>query len=110
MATIRWVNAGNTQPLPVIGPEGVQQVVDGFNMAYTQDSQYRHAHHGDTVAPLSGFGMIARPFPQPAEGQLTTVFEHDGVKIEALAVHHDPVKPAVAYRFSYKDRSLLISG
>jgi ribonuclease Z len=110
MATIRWVNAGNTQPLPVIGPEGVQQVVDGFNMAYTQDSHYRHAHHGDTVAPLSGFGMVARPFPQPAADQLITVFEQDGVKIEALAVDHDPVKPAVAYRFTYKDRSLLISG
>jgi ribonuclease Z len=109
-ATIRWVNGGNTQPLPVLGPEGVQQVVDGFNTAYTQDSHYRHAHHGDTVAPLSGFGMMARPFTQPADGQLVAVFEQDDVKIEALAVHHDPVKPAVGYRFTYKDRSLLISG
>ncbi|MEZ5573208.1 MAG: MBL fold metallo-hydrolase [Halioglobus sp.] len=110
MATIRWVNNGNTAPLPVIGPEGVQQVVEGFNTAYTQDSIYRHAHHGDTVAPLSGFGMVARPFPLPAQGQLVTVFDQDDVNIQAFAVDHDPVKPAVGYLFSYKDRTVLISG
>lgn len=110
MATIRWVNANNTQPLPVIGPEGVQQVVDGFVEAYKQDSVYRNSHHGDPVAPLSGFGMVARPFPLPAPGQLATVYEQGDVKIQALTVDHGPVKPAVGYLFTYKDRSLLISG
>jgi ribonuclease Z len=110
MATIRWVSGNNTRPLPVIGPEGVQQVVGGFEIAYKQDSIGRNLHHGDSVAPLSGFGMIARPFPLPPEGQLETVYEEGDLKIQALAVDHDPVKPAVGYRFTYKDRSLLISG
>jgi ribonuclease Z len=110
MATLRWVNGNNTQPLPVIGPEGVQQVVEGFNIAYKQDSMGRNGHHGDKVAPLSGFGMIARPFPVPAEGQLETVYNEGEVKIQALVVDHGPVKPAVGYLFTYKDRSLLISG
>jgi ribonuclease Z len=110
MATIRWVNGNNTQPLPVIGPEGVQKVVDGFTLAYQQDSVGRNAHHGDKVAPPSGFGMVARPFPVPAEGQLADVYDSGGVKIQALVVDHDPVKPAVGYLFTYKDRSLLISG
>jgi ribonuclease Z len=110
MATIRWVNGNNTQPLPVIGPEGVQQVVDGFKLAYTQDSIGRNAHHGDKVAPPSGFGMIAQPFPVPAAGQLETVYSNGDVKIQALLVDHDPVKPAVGYLFTYKDRSVLISG
>lgn len=110
MATIRWVNGNNTQPMPVIGPEGVQKVVDGFTLAYTQDSVGRNAHHGDKVAPPSGFGMVARPFPVPAEGQLADVYDAGGVKIQALVVDHDPVKPAVGYLFTYKDRSLLISG
>jgi ribonuclease Z len=110
MATIRWVNGNNTQPLPVIGPEGVQQVVEGFNIAYKQDTVGRNAHHGDKVAPLSGVGMVARPFPVPAEGQLETVYNEGDVKIQALVVDHGPVKPAVGYLFTYKDRSLLISG
>ncbi|CAA0119091.1 Ribonuclease Z [Halioglobus japonicus] len=110
MATIRWVNAANTKPLPVIGPQGVQKVVNGFNTAYQQDSMGRHDHHGDTVAPLSGFGMIARPFPVPKMGELETIYEQGDVKIQALLVDHGPVKPAVGYLFNYKDRSVLISG
>ena len=30
MATIRWVGAANKTPLPVYGPTGVRQVVEGF--------------------------------------------------------------------------------
>lgn len=110
MATIRWVSAANTVPLPVYGPEGVQEVVDGFNTSYAQDFVYRHDHHGDTVAPLSGAGMEARPFPLPEMGVLATLIDEDDLKIEALAVDHSPIKPAVGYRFTYKDRSLLITG
>ena len=110
MGTIRWAGGDNTAPLPVYGPEGVQQVVDGFNTAYAQDFTYRHAHHGDTVAPLSGAGLKAMPFDKPAMGELALVLEQDGLKVEALAVDHTPVEPAVGYRFSYKGRSLLITG
>lgn len=110
MATLRWVSVGNTEPLPVYGPDGVQKVVKGLNKAYAQDAIYRHEHHGDTVAPLSGKGMVAEPFPLPADGELETVYDQDGVKVQALAVPHDPAKPAVGYLFSYKDRNLLISG
>ena len=110
MGTIRWAGGDNEAPLPVYGPEGVQKVVDGFNTAYAQDFIYRHEHHGDTVAPLSGAGLKAMPFDKPAMGELTTVLEQDGLKIEVLAVDHSPVDPAVGYRFSYKGRSLLITG
>ena len=48
-ATLRWVSVANTRPLPVIGPEGVTQVVAGFNEAYELDAGYRHDHHGDSV-------------------------------------------------------------
>ena len=110
LATIRWVGGANTQPLPVYGPTGVTEVVNGFNAAYEQDVQYRHAHHGDTVAPLSGAGMTAKPFPLPAMGTLATLLDEGDLKIEALAVDHTPIKPAVGYRFTYKGRSLLITG
>lgn len=97
-------------PLPVYGPNGVEQVVNGFNMAYGQDFIYRNAHHGDTVAPLSGAGLAAMPFNKPAMGELAVLIDDSGLKVEALAVEHSPVEPAVGYRFSYKGRSLLITG
>lgn len=110
MATLRWVSIGNTTPLPVYGPTGVEQVVDGFNQVYAQDVVYRYDHHGDTVAPLSGAGMVARAIEKPAIGELATLYDEDDLTIEMLTVDHSPVEQAVGYRFKYKDRSLLISG
>ncbi len=37
MAMGRWVQANNTVPMPVYGPRGVADVVDGFNKAYAHD-------------------------------------------------------------------------
>jgi ribonuclease Z len=110
IGTIRWAAGDNTSPLPVHGPWGVQQVVNGFNLAYSQDFTYRHDHHGDAVAPLSGAGLKARPFAKPAMGELTTVISDGDLTVEALAVDHSPIEPAVGYRFSYKGRSVLITG
>ncbi|GAB5412873.1 MAG: MBL fold metallo-hydrolase [Congregibacter sp.] len=110
LGTLRWAAGDNATPLTVYGPNGVERVVDGFNNAYSQDFTYRHEHHGDLVAPLAAAGLAARPFVPPAIGELATVFEQDDVLVEALAVDHAPVEPAVGYRFSYKGRSLLITG
>ncbi len=110
ISTLRWAGGDNATPLPVYGPNGVERVVDGFNAAYAQDFTYRHEHHGDLVAPMSAAGMQAVPFNKPPMGELTLVYEGEGLKVEMLAVDHSPVEPAVGYRFSYKGRSLLITG
>jgi len=110
LATFRWAAGNGLAPLPVYGPTGVEAVVDGFNRAYSHDFSYRQAHHGDSVAPLSAAGMTAMPFEAPTAEDLLTVFSAEGVTIEALTVDHAPAEPAVGYRFSYKGRSLLISG
>ena len=110
LGTLRWAGGDNSEPLPVYGPAGVEKVVDGFNAAYSQDFVYRNEHHGDMVAPMSGAGLQAMPFSKPALGELAVLVDDGGLKIEALAVDHTPVDPAVGYRFSYKGRSLLITG
>ncbi len=110
LALLRWTNAAHTAPLPVFGPAGVEEVVAGFDGAYRQDDTYRTAHHGPAVAPPSGAGMTARPFPPPEPGAELVVFEGDGVRVTAFRVEHEPVFPAVGYRFDYAGRSALISG
>lgn len=106
----RWVNAAHTTPTPVFGPEGVTDVVDGFNRAYSQDARYRAAHHGDAVAPISGAGGEARRFAAPPEGEGRVVLEAEGLRVTAFTVDHAPVAPAVGYRFDYGGRSVLVSG
>jgi ribonuclease Z len=110
LATLAWVQSGRTEPLAVIGPKGVSKVIDGFNMAYAQDAVYCNDHHGNRVAPSSGHGMTSLSFDLPENGETTTVYEADDLKIEMLAVDHAPVNPAVGYLFTYKGRTALVSG
>ena len=107
----RWVGGSNTGPLDVIGPPGVETVVEGFNRAYSLDDGYRVAHHGAAAVPPSGAGGIARPFSLAAEDDSRAVIvDNGGLRITAFKVNHAPVSPAVGYRFDYKGRSLVISG
>ena len=52
----RWVGGTHTSPLPVHGPNGISDVVNGLNAAYAQDATYRTAHHGPDIAPPTGHG------------------------------------------------------
>lgn len=108
---------GRRTPLEVYGADGVEQVVAGFNAAYALDRGYRHAHHdhGKGLLPLAAGEMQARTIPPfkagdaPA-GRRTVVFERDGLVVTAIEVDHRPVTPALAYRFDYRGRSVVITG
>jgi ribonuclease Z len=105
----RWVSASNQQPVPVHGPEGVQQVVAGFMQAYAQDQHYRVVHHGDAIMPATGFGGRALPFKLGADGRVVILKDGD-LEITAFTVDHGPVHPAIGYVVRYKGRSLVLSG
>lgn len=101
-----WVT-GRSAPLKVYGPTGVAQVVEGVNAAYALDHEYRTAHHGKAIAEPRSAGLAAISF-DAASSQV--VFEQDGLRVTAFSVRHDPVAPAVGYRFDYNGRSVVISG
>lgn len=88
--------------------QGVEQIAEGYNITYAQDHSYRIEHHGTDLIPPSGRGIEAFPFAI-ADGPVV-VREEDGLTITAIRVDHDPVKPAVAYRFDYRGRSIVIGG
>jgi ribonuclease Z len=98
-----WV-AGRPKPMAVFGPPGVSEVVDGLNSAYRQDRTYRVAHHGEELLPPSLGVMEAKPM-EPG-----TTLDMGDLTIKSFLVNHDPVRPAVGYRFDYLGRSLVISG
>jgi ribonuclease Z len=108
MMLLRWTGSSTKSPLPVYGPTGVDAVVSGFNAAYAQDNSYRIAHHGEDIVPPSGAGATAMPFAM--DGDSRVVLEKDGLTVTAFKVDHDPVSPAVGYRFDYKGRSVVVSG
>ncbi|MCB2098910.1 MAG: MBL fold metallo-hydrolase [Parvularculaceae bacterium] len=101
-----WV-AGRPGRLSVLGPTGTERIVNGLNEEFALDHAYRTAHHGKAIAEPRTAGLEATVF---AGDETMTVFDKDGLKITAFPVKHDPVKPAVGYRFEYAGRSVVISG
>ena len=105
-----WV-AGRPGPLAVYGGPGVERLVAGFNEAYALDQVYRTAHHTAAIMPPAAWPMLARPVAMPEGGARTAVLLDDGqLKITAIETDHAPVRPAYAYRFDYKGRSVVITG
>lgn len=103
--------AGRPGPLAVYGPRGVERVVKGYAEAFALDSTYRTAHHGDEVMNPARGEMIAKSFDVDEKDPAgSVVLEENGVVVRAFLVDHDPIKPAVGYRFDYKGRSVAISG
>ncbi len=105
----RWAGGGATSPMPVYGPPGVDEVVKGFNQAYTLDRGYRIAHHGPDIIHPGGFGGEARPFTLDPDVP-TLVLDQDGLTVHAFGVDHHPIEPAVGYIFEYKGRKIVLSG
>ncbi|MDP3737031.1 MAG: MBL fold metallo-hydrolase [Hyphomonadaceae bacterium] len=105
--------AGRHVKLPVYGAKGVENLVKGFNAAYEEDARLRLAHHGAEVIDIKNSPLVARRFGKKFTGKLTAeevILNKDGLKITAFEVDHDPIRPAVGYRFDYKGRSVVVSG
>jgi ribonuclease Z len=105
-----WGGGAATAPLPIHGPQGVEQVVAGFQSAYLIDRGYRIAHHGEKVMPPAGFGALALPFQIGPNGPDVTLIDEPDLKVVAFPVRHEPVEPAVGYLFVYKGRRVVVSG
>ena len=90
--------------MDVYGPEGVELVTQGFEDAYQLDYQYRYEHHGNKIAPkdIAGFNTFTIDLSNPV------IIDEDGLKVTAFKVTHDPVVPALGFRFDYKGRSIVI--
>jgi ribonuclease Z len=110
MGLLRWVGGNHRDPLPLYGPSGLVDVAAGFERAYQFDAKYRVAHHGPAVVPPEGNGFAPHEFEAPALGASLVLIERDGVRVSAFRVQHEPVSPAVGYRFDYGGRSLVVSG
>ena len=100
-----WIQ-GRTSPLKVYGPEGINLVTKGFELAYSADYQYRNEHHGDDMLPMSIAGFIAIQI-------INNKFipnDTPGLEILPFVVDHYPVNSAFGFKISYKDRTVVISG
>ncbi len=102
----RWTG-GAAVPLRVFGPEGTQEMIDGFLMALRRDIGFRLAHHGDK---LHADGIKVEVTEVPATKSPMEFLALGDLRIEAFEVDHFPVVPAFGYRAKYDGRSVVLSG
>ena len=106
---ISWAN-GREKALEIYGPEGVDQVVNGFILAYKFDTGYRIAHHGTEVMVPEAGTPISKTIVIKDANERELFFDRNGVKAYAFEVDHSPVKPAFGYRIAYGGRVVVITG
>lgn len=102
----RWTS-GATKPLQVYGPEGTQEMCDGFLMALRRDVGFRLAHHGDKLA---ADGMKINVTELPVAQTPEAFLDIDGLGFESFEVNHFPVVPAFGYRANFDGRQVVLSG
>lgn len=81
--------------LPVYGPPGSYELVDGLNVALNAQGE---------SARLESWA------PAPEPGAPVIVFEADGLTVVAFTTKEDAHNGRVGYRFDYRGRSLVVAG
>lgn len=104
---------GRDKTLEVFGPEGIKDVVDGYNLAYKYDTSYRIAHHGHNGAdffPPEACVPAAKTVRLAETDGAELFFDRNGLKAYAFRVDHSPATSSYGYRFEYKGNVVVISG
>ncbi|HSS21377.1 MAG TPA: MBL fold metallo-hydrolase [Pyrinomonadaceae bacterium] len=91
-----------TWPLPVYGPRGLRRMTQHLIAAFAEDIRVRT--EGLEREVPNGYRVNVR------EIKAGVIYDHDGVRVTAVAVPHGSWKQAYAFRIDTPDRSILISG
>lgn len=104
----RWIqeNLHKAGPLPIVVPAGpAARFVERMLDAYDDDVHVRREHTGNGEVRLDIRPFTPGPVPvrvwESADGAVT---------VDAVAVHHEPVEAAVAYRVTTPDGAVVVSG
>src|SRR5215831_17666285 len=97
---IGWVQ-GMPSSVRAFGPPPLKQMTKDFLRAYK------------TTIDFWAQDFKMRPLVAPEVNEVTTpgtVVRDENVKVSSAVVQHPPVRPSLAYRFDFHDRSIAFSG
>lgn len=97
---VGWIQ-GMSVDVRAFGPPPLNQMTQDFMRAYKQTVDFwAEDFH---MEPLVSVNVQEVSSAGP-------IMQDDNVKVSSIVVEHPPVKPALAYRFDFKDRSIAFSG
>jgi ribonuclease Z len=98
---------GRAKPLPVYGPEGTREMVEGFQQALAADVRYRIAHHGEQL--WSG-GVACDVHEVAATDDARVIATVGEIEVSVFLVDHRPVVPAFGFKVTRAETSVVFSG
>jgi len=101
--TTRWISTPAATPLPIYGPVGTKQMVDGLLAMLSQDETYRLNHHADLRA-AGGMKVEVHEIEAGAS------FSIGDVAISVHATDHRPVGPTIGFRIENEGTVAAIAG
>ena len=99
--TSHWVTSPGPVSLPVHGPVGTAEVVDGIQRMLGPDVGYRLDHHDD---------LTEGPRLEVVEHGPGEAFELGGCTITTHATDHRPVEPTLGYRIEHAGTVAALAG
>lgn len=103
----RWIidRDDRVPPLEVVLPSGpAQRLVGELLVPWREDLRIRRRHTGRVTEPAPT--LVA--FDPPAEPSI--VWEDGPIRVAAVEVRHEPVRPAVGYRIETPDGVVAVTG
>ena len=97
---VGWVN-GMHLDVRAFGPPPLKQMTEDLMRAYKTTVDFWAEDFKMTPLVTVDVSEVSAAGP---------VTQDDNVKVSAIIVEHPPVKPALGYRFDFKDRSIAFSG
>lgn len=92
---------GRSGPMHVYGPETTRAIIGKMRESFEFDVRLRVSYN---LSDEAGSQIV---YVEKNEG---IVYDRDGITITAFEVDHRPVYPAVAYKFEYNGKTVVISG
>ncbi|GGF90654.1 ribonuclease Z [Paenibacillus albidus] len=99
--TAERVFEGRSVPMQVYGPETTKAIIGKMQESFEFDVKLRISYN------LSDEVGSRIEYTECNEG---VVYDKDGIRITAFEVDHRPVYPAIAYKFEYNGKTVVISG
>lgn len=104
----RWIQA-QQEAVVVVAPDGPASKFPSKTLAALEDDvSVRRLNRRQQDAPDDPPQIDVRAFP--AGSRPVVVWQHKDIMVSAVAVHHEPVEPAVAYRVDSRHGSVVVSG
>jgi ribonuclease BN (tRNA processing enzyme) len=100
LLVIGWIN-GMHLDVRAFGPPPLKRMTEDFLRAYKTTVDFWAEDLKMTPLVTVDVKEVSAAGP---------VMQDDNLKVSAIIVEHPPVKPALAYRFDFKDRSIAFSG